>query len=97
MIPDEPTVNLKKKAKLFSLLIDFSTKSDTSDFYQKSWGQSYLGLLEKLHEKEERVLDIRVQESFSLAVSDALKIYSWGSNYNNQLGLQTDFDYGIGP
>lgn len=91
MIPRLDTVNLKKRAKVFSLLLDFNSKTDTANIYSKSWANEYLTLLEHLKNFEERILQISVQDSFSFLVTDKLKVYSWGSNNNNQLARSTDF------
>lgn len=41
MVPDNQGVSIKKRAKYFSLLIDFSTRVDTNDFYHKLWGDNF--------------------------------------------------------
>lgn len=58
MIPNEPTVDIKKKAKIFSILVDFSVKNDTADFYDKSWGNNFKDLLKELYENEERMINL---------------------------------------
>lgn len=52
MIPKLETVNLKKRGKLFSLIVDFNTKSDTTQVYPKSWGLSFWDIFNQLQQEE---------------------------------------------
>ena len=65
MIPEKPCIMLKNKAMLFSLLVDFNLNIDSSDIYNKNWGSNYWNLLKYLKKNQERVLHIRVGESFT--------------------------------
>jgi hypothetical protein len=89
-IPNLPSIDLNPKMRLFSVLIDFDCQVDTSDVYERSWAIDFLNLMKKFKEKNTRLLHMEVGESFTLAVNDDLKIYSWGLNDYMQLGRKID-------
>jgi myosin-5 len=84
-IPDTPPIDLNPKVRLFSVLIDFDCQVDTSDIYKRSWAVDFLNLISHLYEKHSRLLHLEIGDSFSLAVDDDLKVYSWGLNDFGQL------------
>lgn len=85
-IPELPSMELNPKMRLFSVLIDFDCQVDTSDIYERSWAVDYLTLMQKLNKEGSRLLQLEVGESFTLAVNDDMKIYTWGLNDYMQLG-----------
>jgi myosin-5 len=89
-IPDVPSVELNPKMRFFTALIDFDCQVDTSDIYERSWAVDYLSLVQKLHREGSRLLHLEVGESFTLAINDDLKVYSWGLNDYLQLGRKID-------
>ena len=95
-IPNQPVVELKNKAKLFSLVIDFSVMTDTSLFYSKTWGYHFNNLMKHFKKTDERLLHIKVGETCTFAVSDDLKVYSWGSNDYSQLCRKSKKLFGSG-
>ena len=95
-IPNQPVVELKNKAKLFSLIIDFSVMTDTSLIYSKTWGYHFSNLMKLFKKTDERLLHIKVGETCTFAVSDDLKVYSWGSNDYSQLCRKSDKLFGSG-
>ena len=89
-IPDLPPMELNPKMRLFSVLIDFDCQVDTSDVYERSWAVDFLNFMKKLQKDNTRLLHIEVGESFTIAVNDELKIFSWGLNDYMQLGRKID-------
>jgi myosin-5 len=89
-IPELPSMELNPKMRLFSVLIDFDCQVDTSDIYERSWAVDYLTLMQRLNKEGSRLMHIEVGESFTLAVNDEGKIYSWGLNDYMQLGRKID-------
>ena len=89
-VPDLPAMELNPKMRLFSVLIDFDCQVDTSDIYERSWAVDFLNFTNKLKRDNVRLLHLEVGESFTLAVTDDLKIYSWGLNDYMQLGRKID-------
>ena len=85
-IPKLPIIDLNPKMRIFSLLIDFDCQLDTSDFYSQSWGVDFLTFMKHLRSTNTRILHLEVGECFTFAVTDELKIYSWGINDYHQLG-----------
>lgn len=91
-IPPSPSIDLNPKMRLFSILIDFDCYVDTSDIYSRSWAVDFLNYLNMLKEKNSRLLHLEVGETFTLAVDDDLKIFSWGMNDSCQLGRSTKIE-----
>ena len=89
-VPDLPPMELNPKMRLFSILIDFDCQVDTSDVYERSWAVDYLNLLKKFQKENSRLIHLEVGESFTLALNDEMKIYSWGLNDYMQLGRKID-------
>jgi myosin-5 len=88
-VPPPPAIDLNPKMRLFSLVIDFDCYVDTSDVYGRSWAVDFLNYLNVLSKKNSRLLHLEVGETFTLAVDDDLKLYSWGLNDFGQLGRTT--------
>jgi myosin-5 len=88
-VPPIPAIDLNPKMRLFSLVIDFDCFVDTSDVYGRSWAVDFLNYLSLLSKKNSRLLHLEVGETFTLAVDDDLKIFSWGLNDLGQLGRST--------
>lgn len=91
-IPPSPSIDLNPKMRLFSVLIDFDCYVDTSDIYKRSWAVDFLNYMNILKQKNSRLLHLELGETFTLAVDDDLKIYSWGMNDTYQLGRVTKVD-----
>lgn len=89
-IPELPSMELNPKMRFFSVLIDFDCQVDTSDIYERSWAVDYLNTIQKFNKEGTRLLHLEVGESFTLAVNDDLKVYSWGLNDYMQLGRKID-------
>ena len=79
-IPDVPKVEMNPQIKLFSLLIDINCLFDTSDIYDKSWAVNYRKLIKYLNETGQRLIHLEVGDSFTTAITDDQKIYTWGLN-----------------
>lgn len=88
-VPATPAIDLNPKMRLFSLLIDFDCFIDTSDVYGRSWAVDFLNYLSTLTKRNARMLHLEVGETFTLAIDDDLKMYSWGINDSSQLGRPT--------
>lgn len=82
---ETPEIELSPKMKLFSLLIDFDCKTDTSDYYTKSWAVCYLSYLQNQHIDECRLLQIEPGGSFTHCVNDDLRVSNFGANDYLQL------------
>lgn len=89
-IPELPNIDLNPKMRMFSILIDFDCQVDTSDVYEQSWAIDYLNFYKQIQNKNARLLQIEVGESFTVAVSDELNMYTWGLNDHQQLGRPID-------
>ena len=94
MIPDPPSVELNPRSKLFALPVDVSMNSDSLLIYENTWAKEVNDLMNKLNNEESRLLHMYVGESFSLAISDDLKVYTWGSNDSLQLARETVSSFG---
>lgn len=92
-----PAIDLNHKMRLFSLLIDFDCHVDTSDIYQQSWAVDYRNMVNKLESRGNRLLHLEVGETFTLAISDDFKVYSWGLNDYQQLARPLDLAKGHFP
>jgi predicted nucleic acid-binding protein len=86
-IPKLPIIDLHPKMRMFSILIDFDCQMDTSDFYKQSWAVDFLTFMKTLKRENTRLLQLEVGESFTFAITDELKIYSWGLNDYHQQTL----------
>lgn len=78
--------------RLFSVLIDFDCQVDTSDVYEQSWAIDFLNFYKLIQANNSRLLHLEVGESFTFAVNDDLKIFSWGLNDNQQLARPIDLN-----
>jgi alpha-tubulin suppressor-like RCC1 family protein len=67
-------------------MVDVNCLFDTSDVYDKSWGVNYKHFIKKIHEQGLRMVHLEIADSFTLAITDDSKIYSWGLNDESQLG-----------
>ena len=93
MVPENSGVSIKKRAKYFSLLVDFSTRVDTNDYYNKLWADNYLEFLQEIFGLNEKMLHLKVGDYFTYAVTDKLNIYNWGCNFNFQLCRKTKHNF----
>jgi myosin-5 len=84
-IPDPPNIDLNPKMRMFSVVIDFDCQVDTSDIYENSWAVDFLNFFQNVKSKGSRLLHLDVGESFTLAMTDDMKMYSWGLNDYCQL------------
>lgn len=84
-VPEPPAIDLNPKMRLFSILIDFDCHVDTSDIYEQSWAIDFLNFLKRLEAVNSRLLHLEVGESFTIAITDELNVYSWGLNDYQQL------------
>lgn len=84
-IPEPPNIDLNPKMRLFSILIDFDCQVDTSDVYENSWAVDFLNFSQSTKHSGSRLLHLDVGESFTFAVTDDCKLYSWGLNDYCQL------------
>lgn len=89
-VPELPAMELNPKMRLFSVLIDFDCQFDTSDVYERSWAVDFLTFVSKIQKENSRLLHLEVGESFTLAITDDMKVYSWGLNDFNQLARKID-------
>jgi alpha-tubulin suppressor-like RCC1 family protein len=80
-----PSIDLNPKMRLFSVLIDFDCQVDTSDVYENSWAVDFLNFFQNVKQSNSRLLHLEVGESFTFAVTDDMKLYSWGLNDYCQL------------
>ena len=71
--------------RMFSILIDFDCQVDTSDIYENSWAVDFLNFFQNIKHSGSRLLHVDVGESFTFAITDDLKVYSWGLNDYCQL------------
>lgn len=71
--------------RMFSMVIDFDCQTDTSDSYAQSWSVDFLNFIQLTKANNSRLMCLEVGHSFSLAVSDELKIFNWGLNDSRQL------------
>ena len=85
MTLDPPSIDLNPKMRMFSVLIDFDCQVDTSDVYENSWAVDFLNFFQNVKQNNSRLLHLEVGESFTFAVTDDFKIYSWGLNDYCQL------------
>jgi hypothetical protein len=79
-IPSPPSIDLNPKMRLFSVLIDFDCQVDTSDVYENSWAVDFLNFHQMVKQTNSRLLHLEVGESFTLAMTDDFKVFSWGLN-----------------
>ena len=70
---------------MFSILIDFDCQVDTSDIYENSWAVDFLNFFQNVKHSGARLLHMDVGESFTFAITDDLRVYSWGLNDYCQL------------
>lgn len=85
MTIDPPSIDLNPKMRLFSVLIDFDCQVDTSDVYENSWAVDFLNFFQNVKQNNSRLLHLEVGESFTFAITDDFKVYSWGLNDYCQL------------
>ena len=90
-VPNEASNDFNPKIKLFSTLIDFDCMVDTTDIYDQNWSVDYLNFVTALHGQNGRVMHLDVGQTFSMAITDDLKMYTWGLNDYLQLGRTTNF------
>ena len=66
------------------------SKGDTSDLYKPLWSNLYNQAKKEAAKTDSTFQIIEVGETFTTAVTDTGKIYTWGWNDFNQLGRYTD-------
>ncbi len=79
-VPKAPEIELKPKAKLFSILIDIDVKVDTTNIYYNTWAKEFVSFIKETHSRSARFIQLEVGESFCLAVTDDKQVYTWGLN-----------------
>jgi alpha-tubulin suppressor-like RCC1 family protein len=75
---------------MFSVLIDFDCQSDTSDIYENSWAVDFLNFYKNVKANGSRLMHLDVGQSFSLALTDDGRMFSWGLNDYCQLARKID-------
>jgi alpha-tubulin suppressor-like RCC1 family protein len=80
-----PKINLKPRARLFAVPIDIHLSNDTTIIYPKGFVAELIKIQNKLAIKKQRILHIKVGDTFAMVVSDHGKVFSFGMNDRNQL------------
>lgn len=87
-IPDQLSVEVSPKARLFSVPLDMCFSPSVFEVYPRTWSREFNLLVESMHKRDERLLQVVAGGSFTMVVSDELKVYTFGSNDRRQLGQQ---------
>lgn len=61
-------------------MVDLDVQSDTTNSYYNTWSKEFIDFLDKIHKKGNRLLNLEIGESFTMAMTEDREIYSWGLN-----------------
>lgn len=70
---------------LFSVVIDFDGVADTTDIYGRNWVLHYLGFVNNLYGNNNRLMQMDIGQTYSLAIGNDYQVYTWGLNDYTQL------------
>lgn len=71
---------MQSKVKFISFLTGIDLHADTTNVYYNTWAKEFLDTIDTLHNKQHRLLGVKLGDSFTMAISDEKDIYSWGLN-----------------
>ena len=88
LLPEFDEYNLTK-IKIFTRILSIDNIIDSSELYEKNWGEEFKKIYKNNIESNTPIQKISLGLSHTILINIKGKVFSWGWNNNNQCGINT--------